>query len=912
MKKWLMVVGMWGILGAQAGWGQTDPWPSVGNEAKPWARWWWMGNAINEQTITQLMGEYADVGFGGLEIAPIYGAKGYEQQYLPYLSPDWMAMLRHAVKRGDSLGLGIDLTVGTGWPFGGPQVRLEDAATRVVYRTFEVQAGMPFTKKIVPEDPKQLSAPLLSLTAYDERGHAKVITNRVAADGTLKWQPTNGRWTLYAVFEGKTFQRVKRAAPGGEGYTLNHFSRDALNRYLSRFDSAFHRKPQGIRAFYNDSYEVYGADWSADFFTEFKKRRGYDLRLQVRELFSGDTTANTSRVKSDYRETMAELLLEQFTVPWTQWAHRYGSATKNQAHGSPGNLLDLYAAVDIPEAETFGSSFFPIPGLRRDSADVRNVDPDPVMMKFASSAANVTGKRLASSETFTWLTEHFKTSLAQCKPEVEQCFLAGINHVFYHGVTYSPEEAGWPGWLFYASVNFVPNNSWWPHLDGLNGYITRVQSVLQSGKSDNELLMYWPVYDNWDDADGRMMTFTVHHIDRWLQPTPFYENLQLLHRHGYAVDFISDNLLAAATVSNGRIRTSPDGTPYKALVVPVTRRMPEETLRKLINLARQGATIVLQAVPEDIPGLGNYTKRHTTFKKTVAALPGSGAVISPDVVSALQTQDIHGEPLAAHGLGFIRRNAADGTYYYVVNHQSNAVDAYIPLLAAGNGMALMLDPQSGAFGKTPCVAMNGHYGVRIQLRPGEAVIVKVGAETGGAVPDWDYLGQKLDEIPLANPWQLEFENGGPELPKSLRMDTLQLWTRNPDEVYQTFSGMASYSTTVTVDKTADPALYVLELEKVHESARVYINEQEAGLVWSLPYRLRIGHLLKPGENSVRIEVANLMANRIRDMDRKGMEWRRYHEINFVNIDYKPFDAADWLIQPSGLAGPARIIRYKSE
>ncbi|SFB81166.1 alpha-L-rhamnosidase [Parapedobacter composti] len=907
-----MVVGMWGILGAQAGWGQTDPWPSVGNEAKPWARWWWMGNAINEQTITQLMGEYADVGFGGLEIAPIYGAKGYEQQYLPYLSPDWMAMLRHAVKRGDSLGLGIDLTVGTGWPFGGPQVRLEDAATRVVYRTFEVQAGMPFTKKIVPEDPKQLSAPLLSLTAYDERGHAKVITNRVAADGTLKWQPTNGRWTLYAVFEGKTFQRVKRAAPGGEGYTLNHFSRDALNRYLSRFDSAFHRKPQGIRAFYNDSYEVYGADWSADFFTEFKKRRGYDLRLQVRELFSGDTTANTSRVKSDYRETMAELLLEQFTVPWTQWAHRYGSATKNQAHGSPGNLLDLYAAVDIPEAETFGSSFFPIPGLRRDSADVRNVDPDPVMMKFASSAANVTGKRLASSETFTWLTEHFKTSLAQCKPEVEQCFLAGINHVFYHGVTYSPEEAGWPGWLFYASVNFVPNNSWWPHLDGLNGYITRVQSVLQSGKSDNELLMYWPVYDNWDDADGRMMTFTVHHIDRWLQPTPFYENLQLLHRHGYAVDFISDNLLAAATVSNGRIRTSPDGTPYKALVVPVTRRMPEETLRKLINLARQGATIVLQAVPEDIPGLGNYTKRHTTFKKTVAALPGSGAVISPDVVSALQTQDIHGEPLAAHGLGFIRRNAADGTYYYVVNHQSNAVDAYIPLLAAGNGMALMLDPQSGAFGKTPCVAMNGHYGVRIQLRPGEAVIVKVGAETGGAVPDWDYLGQKLDEIPLANPWQLEFENGGPELPKSLRMDTLQLWTRNPDEVYQTFSGMASYSTTVTVDKTADPALYVLELEKVHESARVYINEQEAGLVWSLPYRLRIGHLLKPGENSVRIEVANLMANRIRDMDRKGMEWRRYHEINFVNIDYKPFDAADWLIQPSGLAGPARIIRYKSE
>src|SRR5690606_10175561 len=120
---------------------------------------------------------------------------------------------------------------------------------------------------------------------------------------------------------------------------------------------------------------------------------------------------------------------------WTAWAHHRDAITKNQAHGSPGNLIDLYATVDIPEVETFGSSFFPIPGLRRDSADIRNVDPDPIMLKFASSAAAITGKPLVSSETFTWLTEHFKTALSQCKPEVEQAFLAGVNHVFYHGIT---------------------------------------------------------------------------------------------------------------------------------------------------------------------------------------------------------------------------------------------------------------------------------------------------------------------------------------------------------------------------------------------------------------------------------------------------------------------------------------------
>lgn len=171
-------------------------------------------------------------------------------------------------------------------------------------------------------------------------------------------------------------------------------------------------------------------------------------------------------------------MLENFTHTFSSWVHRKKAISINQAHGSPGNLLDLYAAVDIPETETFGSSSFSIPGLRRDSEAIRNVDPDPNMLKFASSAAHAMGHPLASSETFTWLSEHFKTSWSQCKPEVEQVFLSGINHVFFHGTTYSPANVPWPGWLFYASVNFVPDNSLWPHLTGLNSYITRCQSVL--------------------------------------------------------------------------------------------------------------------------------------------------------------------------------------------------------------------------------------------------------------------------------------------------------------------------------------------------------------------------------------------------------------------------------------------------
>ena len=99
---------------------------------------------------------------------------------------------------------------------------------------------------------------------------------------------------------------------------------------------------------------------------------------------------------------------------------------------------------------------------------------------------------------------------------------------------------------------------------------------------------------------------------------------------------------------------------------------------------------------------------------------------------------------------------------------------------------------------------------------------------------------------------------------------------------------------------------MLDLGVVDESAHMWINGQDAGIIWSIPFTARIGKFLKQGNNTIKIEVANLMANRIRDMDIKGIKWRNYHEINFVNINYRPFDASKWKPQPSGLLGPVTI------
>jgi len=893
-------------------------WPSITKETKPWSRWWWMGSAVNESNLSSLISEYGKAGFGGLEITPIYGAVGYETQYLKYLSPEWMKALDISVRETGKNGMGMDMNTGTGWPFGGPQITLPAAASKLIIQKYSLPKGEKLTEKLVATYKEQIEAgaKIEAVTAYSSDGKVKDLTAFVDASGTLNWVAEASDWNIYAAFCGKTLQKVKRAAPGAEGLTLDHFSKEALDIYLSRFDSAFHKSNHGVRSFFNDSYEVYGTNWTPSLFNEFQRRRGYSLQPYLRELTEKVPSSDISRrIQCDYRETISDLLFENFTQHWTKWANNKGSLTRNQAHGSPANLLDIYAAVDIPECETFGSSHFDIPGIRRDSADIRNVDPDPVMLKFASSAANVSGKKLTSCETFTWLAEHFRVSLSQCKPEVEQAFLSGVNHVFYHGTAYSPADVAWPGWLFYASVNFSPSNSFWPHLSGLNNYITRCQSVLQSGVPQNDLLVYWPVYDVWMKPENTDLQLTIHSIDRWLYPSPFYKDVKEWMKEGYSLDFASDRLLNEITVKNGLLITK-SGSVYRTLVIPSCQYIPESTLKRIFDLAQQGALVIFQHFPEDVPGLSNLEVRRNQNKdllnslqfkefheKIKIAKTGKGEIVLADrVQSALKMKNILRETLVDCGLKYIRRKDAQGVYYYLVNHTSGTIDRFLDLNASGNSF-LLLDPQSGFTG----IAQKAGNKVRIQLRPGEAIFVLV-SEQNMKAENWKYIEDSQSPVVLNGPWKLTFTRGGEVIPASTEIHQLVSWTDLPDMATHNFSGSARYSTTFELPELL-AGEYLIDLGKVCESAQVWINGKDAGILWSIPFTARIGKFLHPGINSIEIEVANLMANRIRRMDQNKVQWRNYHEINFVNIDYKPFDASDWAPMPSGLLGPVNITPF---
>jgi len=943
-----------------------DPlaWPTIGRAQRPWTRWWWPGSAVDDTGLTAAMEAYHQVGLGGVEITPIYGVAGTERRFIDYLSPRWMARLEHTLREAARLRMGVDMATGTGWPWGGPTVGPATEAKDVVYRTYHLVGGERLEEPVrARQEPllrligNHVGAPLLpdsvagrgggstrrptlddlsrplastprlqalaleqvrfpdlmplqALVAYPDSGEPSVLTDRVGDDGMLDWTAPPGTWTLWAVFQGWHGKTVERAAPGGEGYVLDPFSQRAVQDYLAHFSHAFEdHDVSGLRAFFNDSYEVDDAqgeaDWTPRLFDEFQARRGYDLREHLPALFGRGDSAEASRVLTDYRQTISDLLLDHFTRQWRRWAAARGDEVRDQAHGSPGNILDLYAAADIPETE----------------------GTEILRFKFASSAAHVTGKPLASAESATWLNEHFLSSLADVKEAVDRYFLGGVNHIVYHGTAYSPPDAPWPGWLFYAAVHFSPTNPLWNDFGTLNEYVARTQSILQRGRPDDDVLLYLPIFDRYAVRDRSLLV----HFDGL---TPFRgmrvaDDAALLESRGYTFDFVSDRQLRGVSAADARLKTG--GAFYRTVVVPDARLVPLATLEKLIELARSGATIVVHGrLPRDVPGLHHRDARRFAFQAALGHLtfsaPGAHAVrvahvgdglvvLGDDLEGLLARAQVRRETMVDDQLGFVRRAREDGIDYFIADRGAKGVDGWVPL-ATPAAFAAIFNPMTGATGVAKLGAGKARGSeIYLQIPAGGSVIVRT-FDHHISGPDWPYARSTGASIPLDGTWRLHFDRGGPVSPPDQRVHELGSWTALDGEATRDFSGTATY--TLTFERpTATASRWRLDLGVVHESARVRLNGRELGTLIGPTYALIFGDDRLRSHNVLEVDVSNLMANRIAAMDRAKVPWKR-----FYNVDFPPhsranagpgglFDASGWSPRPSGLFGPVTLTPVAS-
>lgn len=876
-------------------------------EAKPWTYWWWMGSAVDKRGITENLEALCRAGIGGVHIVPIYGEKGDEDNFIPFLSPEWMEMLIYTAEETDRLGMGLDMTPGTGWPFGGPWVTEENAA-----KSFFVKKIKSLEKTNIYEyvEPGQGIA-LISLAAYDKEGRYTDITSIVSREGNIDWSRVQTADEIFAMFRKPTGQTVKRAAPGGEGKVIDYLDKNSLLDYFGRFSAAFSKaglSPGKVRGFYNDSYEIYGANWTNNFFEEFQRRRGYDLHPYIRRL--GDTSENiiSERVATDYCETWSDMLRDIFTRTWVDKSHEMGFITRNAAHKSPGNWLDQYALADIPETEAYGSSDLSFKGLRT-RADWGRGGPSRLMMKFASSAANIQGRRMVSSETATWLDDHFKVSLSQVKPQIDELFLSGTNHVFFHGVTYSPFSKPFPGKLFYTSTNFGPTSHFWNELPALTRYIADCQQVLQHSSADNDILLYYPMHEIWrkQHSDIVIKLIGPENASTWMTNTPFGNLAEKLLNKGYSFDYVSDSMIRALRVDHGVIRSV--GASYKAIVIPECHSMPVETLSALLELAKNGALLFFEkAMPADVPGLFEVEKRKARLREIEAQMIVMKETVSMSdpIFERLTAKKIHAEEMAAKGLRFLRKKSGEDRIYFIANQEDKFQEGWI-LLDKDYKAVEIFDPVSQKRGKAALKRVANGVEIYLQLPPGQSCILRC---TANALEgdDWEYWQpRQKQKLALKGPWTVTPVEGAPVVPKPVTAPSFTSWTNFGDD-YARFSGKAIYAANfLAPEKYLSGQSFLLDLGNVRETARVRINGMDLGLIWCLPNRLIIPEGVVKSKNTIEIEVVNLSINRIIDMDRRGVKWKNFYDVNMINIHGRPYDASLEKPESAGLLSPIYLI-----
>ena len=930
---------------------QSIQWKPITQQSKPWSRWWWMGNAVNPKDLTFNMEAYQKIGLGGLEITPIYGVKGTESQFVDFLSPTWVSLFKHTLTEGKRLDLGIDLANASGWPFGGRWVEPEDACRYITYKIYSLKEGETLTERIVYQQTPLLRyvrsnefkindlqqpvaknnnlqelaidqvrfekpLPLQTLMAYSDTGEILNLTDKITPENQLNWTAPNGNWTLYALFSGWHGKMVERAGPGGEGDVIDHFSENATKNYLKAFDKAFAKTDvSSMRAFFNDSYEVDDAkgqaDWTPELFNEFQTRRGYDLRNYLPNLFSQEKTDINRRVLCDYRTTISDLILEKYTSLWANWGHSRGKIVRNQAHGSPGNTLDLYSQVDIPEIE----------------------GTDLLRIKFASSASNVMGKKLTSSESATWENEHFLSNLGDVKKSLDRFMLGGINHIFYHGTNYSPQNEPFPGWLFYAATHFTPHNPFWKDFGALNQYVARCQTFLQDTKPDNDILLYFPIYDRFSEQTSKGLLQHFDGVTPEFNDTDFKSVAQKMLDKGYSFDYISDKQIVDLGVKNSKIIKGE--TVWKTILLSENEIITINTFEKLIQLAKDGAVIVVHnQLPKNVEGLNNLSERQTKFKNLIAELNfvknqgisvakiGKGAfILGENLEEILTAAKVQRETMIDVGLHCIRKNTKRTTSvnaqivsentqsktYFVNNQSDKNVEGWVKIETPFQSIALY-NPMNKELGLAKIKAKNQE--VFLQIMAGESLILETQNEVikGNKYPYFKAIAQPQE---LTGNWQIKFTEGGEILPKTIETKTLQSWTSFEGEDYENFSGTATYTHTFTNPNTSKSGYY-LDLGKVSESANVSINGQILGTLLGPVYRIFVPSKLLKSQNILTIEVSNSMANRVIALEKKGVVWQKFYNIN-VSARLKQnlgengyFTTKNWTPKVSGILGKVTL------
>jgi hypothetical protein len=849
-------------------------------DSRPMMRWWWFGLAVEKPEIRHELEQMKADGIGGAELAFVYPQVVDDPaRHLlneRFLSPPMLDNVSYAASQARRLGLRLDVTLGSGWPYGGPATTLQEAAGRIRVAELPVAPGATSLPAFQLAEGESVIS--VSLVNGEPKHWQAASAQLLASTQTKDFAPGTAPRTALVFIASHTGQQVKRAAVGAEGWVLDPFSRQAVATHLDAVGEplvkAFGEAPP--YAVFSDSLEAYGADWTPNLAAEFSKRRGYDLLPHLPELFAGGTP-EAERVRHDWGKTLTELVNENYLTQINAWAIAHHTRFRSQTYGEPAVSLSSQRLVTLPEGEG--------PHWRAFST-----------LRWATSANHLFGNNVTSAETFTWLhSPAFRATPLDMKAEVDLHFLTGVNQVIGHGWPYSPAQVGEPGWSLYAAAVFNDHNPWHPVMPDVTRYIQRISFLLRQGQPANQVALLLPTDDAWASFSPGKVSVTAE-MNRLVTPAVMSAILSA----GYNIDFID-----ADTIDKLGIHSP-------VLVIPPTDRMPLKTLRKIQQYVAAGGKVISAGRSPTLDSNGQSVPEIVSLCRQLFASSASTFVADESTLEEALHQAVPPDfqlQSYNHDVGFIRRKLPAADIYFVANTSNHPVSTQASF-ATTHQYGQRWDADTG-----DAVGITSPAAIPLQLAAYESAIFVFSDKPSRAATPHGPATQIAD---LSTDWKVTFTATN----QSISEQTLTDWTNDPATRF--YSGEAVYERDLTLGKLplgetllevdggtplnepagrTGPGMRAWYDPPVREAAIVFINGRRVGSLWHPPYKLAVTGFLKPGQNHLVIKVYNTAINAwaaLPPHDYKPLIARYGDRFQMQDLDQvKPV--------PSGLMGTIRLV-----
>ncbi|MDR3716012.1 MAG: glycosyl hydrolase [Puia sp.] len=871
-----------------------------GNRYRPFVRWWWNGDRLSGDEILRELDVLKDAGIGGVEINPIKfpdEADPVDTKPLTWLSDEWISMLEIALRGARQKGMICDMIVGSGWPYGGEFLTREEQTQMIALGTRNVTGGgsVNLTKKELLDsvspafasgyhDPlKELVGLKLVPAELQDLSQVLNLDDRLSQDNLIVDVPA-GDHVLYYLVKITGFMAVINGAPGASGPVLNHYNQAAVEKYLNRLSDKLTARlgPLGgyFRAFFTDSIELEGANWCADFYEQFRQRRGYDLApwfpfilFKVGEMgnaVSGEYGARFAPglkekiewVRYDFETTKRALFQERFIRTFADWCTRNGVQSRMQAYGMDCDPIASGMMVDIPECETW---IWSEELLDFGTGDYNRGRSYTMINKFVSSSAHLSGKKLISCEEMTNTGDPFHASLDRIKQAGDQSMLSGVTHSILHGFNYSPLETPFPGWVRYGTF-FNERNTWWPYFRRWTDYKARLSVLFQHSVMQADIAVLHPLADM-----AAKYGFQRDPFPRLAYPPYVHKIWEVIHQNGSGCDYVSEEILNGSVIRDGGLVYK--DRYYKALLLLEVESMRPATAKVLKKFAAAGGKVIFVGkAPHLSDGLVDHNRESKEvdglIRSLLAAHPRTTGLVPVDEKDLLNwfrnlQQQFSLDPAVriSHPTDFISQlhyRSGDKDFFFFINYGPARSNTFEAVFNTGDRTAWLWNPETGERSLYP--AGPSKNTLTLSLGPSESRLIAFDTLSEGEKPVLSALALAVrngtaKETALKGPWDLTLNHVDGVTESRVLKDLVDF---SQQEELRSFAGIITYRNRFHVDQPGHPVW--LDLGSIRCVSEVEVNGRPQGVRWYGDHLYDISDALIAGDNYLTIRLVTTLGN----------------------------------------------------